>query len=103
MQQHRSITLLRDEVAQLQQMLRLRDQVCELSHIVGDLQGRFQDLFENQVDAQNALAQLDRGTASLQKTVQEQQGRFHQLQELVRVQSMQLQSLGLQRAWIGGF
>jgi chromosome segregation ATPase len=100
MQQHRSITLLRDEVAQLQQMLRLRDQVCELSHIVGDLQGRFQDLFENQVDAQNALAQQ---MASLQETVQEQQGRLHQLQELVHVHSMQLQSLGLQCARIGGF
>jgi chromosome segregation ATPase len=103
MQQHRSITLLRDEVAQLQQMLRLRDQVCELSHIVGDLQGRFQDLFENQVDAQNALAQLDRKMASLQETVQEQQGRLHQLQELVHVHSMQLQSLGLRCARIGGF
>ena len=82
-------------------MLILQAQVFELSHLVGELQGRFQDLFENQVDVQDALAQLDRGMASLQETVQEQQGRLHQLQDLVHVQSMQLQSLGLQRVWVG--
>ena len=101
MQQQQSIAQLRGEIAQLQQMLILQAQVFELSHLVGELQGRFQDLFENQVDVQDALAQLDRGMASLQETVQEQQGRLHQLQDLVHVQSMQLQSLGLQRVWVG--
>jgi hypothetical protein len=101
MQQQQSIAQLRREITQLQQMLILQAQVDELSHLVGVLQGRFQDLFENQVNVQDALAQLHRGMASLQATVQEQQGHLHQLQDLVHVQSMQLQSLGLQRAWVG--